>query len=140
MDTTKHNLEVDEYIDASNNMRHYGNHQVAIIAIFFTFNGVLAAILFDAVSRPQFFVDLGAKIILIFVNGLFWIKVESAIFMWDHFFRRALILEEQLGFEQYKTLPGYPKFKVRPAKWAIRLLFVSTVLFWLIALILDFGK
>ena len=127
--------DIQEYLDCSNNMRHYGNHQAALVTVFFTLNGAIAALVFGTGTLSDFFQDLGAKIVALAINVLFAIKIQSSVMMWDHFFERATMLEEQIGLKQYTSLPGYPSFPVRPAKWAIQFLVVMTIVFWFLALL-----
>lgn len=140
--------DIQEYLDCSDNMRHYGNHQAVLITAFVTLNGAIAALVFGTGTLSDFFQDFGAKLLALGISILFAIMIQSALTMWDHFFERAAVLEEELNLEQYTTLPGYSKppatpegsssFKrlpIRPAKWAIQSLVVFTIIFWLLALI-----
>jgi hypothetical protein len=127
--------DIQEYLDCSNNMRHYSNHQAALITAFVTLNGAIAALIFGTGTLSDFFQDFGAKVIALGISVLFGIKIQSAIMMWDHFFNRAVELEGGLGLKQYTTLPGYPTFPIRPAKWAIQILVVATLVFWFLSLL-----
>lgn len=128
------NNDKEEYLDCSNNMRHYGNHQAALITVFVTLNGAIASLVFRAGELTDFYARFGAKCIALLVSVLFAIKIKSAIMMWDHFLKRAIELEAKLDMKQYSTLPGYPSFRIRPAKWAIQILLSLTIVLWLVAL------
>ena len=127
--------KIQEYLDCSNNLRHYSNHQVALITALMAINGAIAALVFSSNTLTGFFEDIGAKIIALALSILFSIKIQSAIMMWDHFFNRAIELEMSLKLKHYTTLPGFPIFPIRPAKWAMQIFSVSTIVFWFLSLL-----
>lgn len=126
---------IQEYLDCSNNMRHYSNHQAVLITAFIALNGGIAALVFgsETLGTPHYY--LGAKIVAIAANILFSISIQNALNMWEHFFNRAITLETKIEFEQYNSLPGYLKYRTRPAKWAIQLSMVITIAFWILAIL-----
>lgn len=127
--------KIQEYLDCSNNLRHYASHQANLLTVLVAINGAVAALVFGSGTLIDFYEDLGAKLFALGLSVLFAIKIQSALYMWDHFFKRVVKLEEEIGFKQYISLPGYPRFRIRPAKWSI-LIFVSvTIVFWCLALI-----
>ena len=52
---------LNEYLECSNNMRHYGNHQAALITAYIAINGAVAALIFSTTPKLDFFEDIGAK-------------------------------------------------------------------------------
>ena len=124
-----------EYVECSNNMRHYGNHQVALITAFIAINGAVAAFVFGSSGALKGMEGMTAKLIAVVISILFAIKIQSDIVMWDHFFNLAVKLENGLGLTQYTSLLGYPGYPIRPAKWAIWLFVALTIVFWFLALI-----
>lgn len=127
--------KIQEYLDCSNNMRHYGNHQVTLLAVLVAINGAVATLVFGSDIRAGFYEDLGAKLFALGLSVLFAIKIQSALYMWTHCFKRAVKLEGEIEFEQYTSLPDYPRFRLRPAKWAIQFFVLMTIVFWVLALI-----
>ena len=97
-------------------------------------NGGIAAIVFGSETLGSHYYDLGAKIVAVAANILFSITIQNALNMWEHFFHRATILEKKIEFEQYNSLPGYLKYRTRPAKWTIQLSLVITIIFWILAI------
>jgi len=128
---------IQEYLDCSNNMRHYSNHQAVLITAFIALNGGIAALVFGSETLGGHYYYLGAKLVAIAANILFSITIQNALNMWEHFFNRAITLEKKIEFEQYNSLPRYLKYRTRPAKWAIQLSMVITILFWILSIFLK---
>jgi hypothetical protein len=124
------NQSLEEYKDASQNMRHYANHFVAYLSLFIAFNGGLLSVLFN-LKQPE---SSGTEFVLQFIGlgttVLLGVMTESAHHLWGHFMRRAAEIENQLQFKQYSSLSGAPKFWIRPTKWASRAMFVLMAFFW----------
>ena len=124
------NRLLDEYKDSSANMRHYANHFVAFLSLFLALTGGLLSVLFgrnppDSQTAVTLLQTFG-----LIVTILFWVMTESAHYLWGHFARRAAAIECKLNFEQYRGLPGFPQFRLRPASWASVIMLLLTTGFW----------
>lgn len=110
-----------EYLDASQNMRQFGNIRFAQLTLFV---GVTAGML-TALSRPGLVSSGAARIVLKLAGGLsalvFWMMDERAMQYWHHCRRRAVELEKSLGYRQYTDAPAG---RLVSATNALRLLFL----------------
>lgn len=118
----------DEYLDASNNMRQFGNIRFAQLTLFVGMTAGAITVLFssgsDLAESNFIFLTLGgAAVTVIF----YWLDYRTMAY-WNHFRVRAMELEVVLGFKQYTTAPVKSFFS---ATNAIRILFFGLFLFWL---------
>ena len=121
----------DEYKDLSDNMRHYGNMRFAQLTLFGALTAGLLTVVFTTDPRPSDLVRRLLKACGVVTAVVFWVMEERAGDYWHHYRRRAVKLEEQLGYQQYTT---------RPTRWlanatnAVRMLYAFIFLFWVMTL------
>ena len=125
---------IDEYKELGANMRHYSTHYTVLLGVFLALSGGLISVVFGANAPTSFVVLFTLKCVGFFFTVLFWMKTESAHFLWGRFIRRAAEIEPQLGFSQYSSLPDSPKFRLRLTAWATRIMFLLVALFWFFVL------
>ena len=122
---------LEEYKDASANMRHYSSLRFGQLTVFMAVVGVL---LLCIVRLDDSAGDLAGSMLKLFglvVTVSFWIMEERVVLYWDHHRRRAETLEETLQFAQY-TGRRAPLF-VR-GRAATRLLFGVALVLWATAM------
>lgn len=117
----------DEYLDLSANLRHYMSLRFAQLTVYLTITGVLLNLLFTRREEMGALLPIALKSGGLLVTILFWIHQERTTAYWNHFMRRAVELEQGLGYAQYSARP--------PAGWlssfkAMRALFLFMALFW----------
>jgi hypothetical protein len=121
----------DEYLDASANMRYYGNARFAILTLFIAITaGLFTAIFGDQVhlaATLKAFLKLGGVLLAI----AFCIMEERATRYYRGFRRRAVELEKILDFKQYTNSPEQ---RVITSTNSVRLMYGMFVLFWVISL------
>ena len=121
-----------EYKDASDNIRHFQTVRFAQLTIFIAINvGIITALYGKPVPPPP-----STSVILksagIVVTLLYWILQERTMLYWYHFLRRAVELEEELGFRQYSSRP---RAGLITGSNAVRAIFLAIVLFWILVLL-----
>jgi hypothetical protein len=121
---------LDEYKEAGANMRHYANHFVAFLGLFLAFTGGVLSVLFRSDPAPSPTAVSLLQWFGLLVTIWFWVMTESTHYLWGCFIRRAAKIEEELKFEQYSNLPGYPKFKVRLVNNASSIMFLVATGYW----------
>lgn len=121
---------LEEYKDASANMRHYSSLRFAQLTVFMAVVGVLLICVVRLSGASNELARSMLKVFGLAVTVAFWILEERVVLYWDHHRRRAEKLEETLQFAQY-TGRRAPLF-VR-GRAATRLLFGVAVVFWVIA-------
>ena len=126
---------LDEYKEAGTNMRHYGTHFAALLSVFLALTGGLISLTFKENAGHSDLLALGLRGLGVILSLGFSAKLESVNFLWGHFLRRAAAIEFELGFQQYRSLPSAPNFRLRPARWAARVVCSTLTLFWIIATI-----
>jgi hypothetical protein len=126
----QNNLE--EYKDLSINMRHYGNVSITLITVYAALTAGLVTVLKSLSASLSFKQLILLKIAGLVLTSLLWLMEYSAIYLWSRFVRRAAELEADLGFKQYSSLPGAPKFLWRPGAWAIHLFFFIVLVIWIL--------
>ena len=100
---------VEEYKDASNNMRQYGNMRFAQLTLFSAFSGVLlGAILLreeNLLSETESILKIGGLVLV----ATFWAMEERAVAYWYAFRERAVELEKNLVISSIQGvhLEGY---------------------------------
>ena len=128
---TKDDLKA-EYLDASENIRHWSNLRFAQLTVFIAITAGLTAALFQAQTTLVMPIRLMIEVAGITVVVVFWITEERTMSYWRNFVQRAAALEEELGFQQYSTRPR--EGMITSAN-AVRLLFLLLLLFWITTLI-----
>ena len=123
-----------EYSDLSTNMRHYGNMRFAQLTIFIAITGALLKFRFESNSSLPCVIKQLVALGGLIISVVFLIMEISSSYLWAHFARRAAELETRLGYYQYSTLLGAPKFNVRPSTWAIGILFLFVLFFWAVVI------
>lgn len=122
----------DEYLDASENVRHWSNLRFAQLTVFIAITAGLTAALF----QPGLFLPLTMRFVTriagLLVVAVFWITEERTMMYWRNFVRRAADLEKELGFQQYSVRP---KEGIICSANAVRVLFLMLFIFWICALI-----
>jgi len=117
-----------EYVDVSDNLRHYGNMRFAQMTLFVAITaGLGSAVINDLKASCQWLraiVGVGGAIATV----IFWVLEERAADYWHHYIRRALQLEETLGYAQYK---GRPAQSYVTATNAVRVFYAVVLLFWI---------
>jgi hypothetical protein len=117
-----------EYKDVSDNVRHCANMRFAQTTIFIAITGGLFFLLFGNQSGLKPAAQTFFKWAGILVTFLFWVMEERAIEHWAYYCKRAISLENILGYEQYKNRPARKWFTARNAA---RGLYCGTMLMWL---------
>jgi hypothetical protein len=126
----QNNLE--EYKDLSINLRHYGGVSFTIITVYAALNAGFITVLKSLSTSLSFNQIILLKIAGLVLTGLLWFMEYSAMYLWGRFIRRASELEADLGFRQYSSLPGAPKFLWRPGAWAIHIFFFLFSVIWIL--------
>lgn len=122
----------DEYLDASNNVRHFQTVRFAQLTIFIAISGGLLSILFRRTEPLPGYGGAFIKIAGLMITALYLVLQERTMLYWRHFVNRSAELEEQLGFKQYTTRP---KPGIMTGTNAMRVFFVYLMVFWIVALI-----
>jgi hypothetical protein len=122
----------DEYKDLSDNMRHYANMRFAQLTLYSALTAGLVTVVFTIDPPLDDNLRLVLKIVGAIAAAAFGVMEERAADYWHHFLRRAIKLEEQLGYQQYVDRPAA---KVFSATNAARVILWGGVLFWLVAAI-----
>ena len=124
--------QADEYKDLSDNMRHYGNMRFAQLTLYFALTAGLVTVVFTL--NPPLGPGLRRGLMLVgaVASAAFGVMEERAADYWHHFRRRAVKLEESLGYKQYTDRPAA---KVLTATNAARVMVWGGVPLWLLAAI-----
>jgi membrane associated rhomboid family serine protease len=121
----------DEYLDASDNIRHWNTLRFAELTIYIALMGALLnAIIGKSPPLPPL-VSVPAKIAGLLVTILFFVLQERTMLYWYSFIARAAELEEELGYRQYRSRPPAG---IVTGRNAMRLFFLIMALFWVISL------
>lgn len=127
---TKDDAKV-EYIDVSNNLRHWNTLRFAELTVYMAITGAMLNVVFGKSTPPPLGVGLLMKGSGILVSLLFLILHERTMSWWYRFVERAAELEETLEFEQYRRRPQGHKMT---GTVSIRLFFIVMVLFWAVSI------
>jgi hypothetical protein len=122
----------DEYIHASENIRHYQNTRFTLLTVFIAISAGLLSVLSNAHSTSPGYLPLILKIAGLATTLLFWILQERTMLYWYHFVERAAELESVLGYKLYSSRP---KAGIVTSSIAIRLFFLVIALFWVATMI-----
>jgi len=121
----------DEYLDASDNIRHWNTLRFAELTIYIALTGALLnAIIGKSPPLPPL-VSVPGKIAGLVVTILFFVLQERTMLYWYSFIHRAAELEKELGFQQYSMRPPVG---IITGRNAMRAFFLTMVLFWVISL------
>ena len=121
---TKH--EYDKSIEL---YKHYSTVQFARLSVFVAVMSAGIVYLLGDKSPSEPALSIG-NIAMIIVTGLFWIMQESDMYIVGHFLRRSAQLEITLGYCGFSKMPGMPKYKYAPSKWALRAFYFVLLCFW----------
>ena len=127
---------IDEYKEASSNMRTYTNMRFAQLTLFIAITGILINVLFVQDSGTTCPFQFAMKIGGLIVGVVFLLMEERASDFFHHYKKRAIELEGQLGFQQYINRP---ERKLITATNGVRILFVADIIFWITALFSVYG-
>jgi hypothetical protein len=141
-----------EYEELGKNLRYYSALRLGQLTVFFLVTWGLLFFLYGdpaPVSVPK---QVLLKILGMMAAIAFFLMEENASDAWIQFRRRAVQLEERLGFQQYGGEPdkqlyaGFPYNRMPPgmrdllsrrftAQRAIRWMFRLVILFWIFSMI-----
>jgi hypothetical protein len=126
-----------EYLDVSENIRHWQNLRFAQLTVFIIVTGAVTGAIFQGQTPPPAPIQLMLQFAGLIIVVIFWLFDERNVKYWLNFVRRAERLEKELGFEQYSPPheSGLFAASVEPhavltVRNAIRLLFLVFFLFW----------
>jgi hypothetical protein len=122
----EHDLSKLEYKDLSDNLRHWNTLRFAELTIFLASTGGLLTVYFRG-DPPPAPVGTIIKVAGLVIAAMFWILQERTMMWFFNFLRRARELEAELGFQQYLSSP---RGQVITGRNAIRMFFVTMILFW----------
>jgi len=125
---------LEEYKECNNNLRHYGNMRFAEITVFFAVNaGLLSRVYNDQrLASPAFEYLISA--VGVFFCILFGVMNRRRVSLWVTHYRRAVQLEEVLGFQQHRLRPKDGPLSNRKAAATV---YVITGVFWVSTAILK---
>jgi hypothetical protein len=115
-----------EYLDASNNVRHWSTLRFAQLTIYVALTAGLLNVLFiRGAGSPR--TSLAIELAGLVVTAVYWLLQERTMHYWYAFVRRAAELEPALGYTQYSHRP---RAGVVSSANAVRVLFAVMLLFW----------
>ncbi len=94
-----------EYLDASENFRHYSNLRFAIFTIYLAVMAGLGSVAFKSDSSVPSYVLVVARIGGLLMTFAFWHYEEQAFQLLKHFHKQAKFLEGSLRYMQFKEMP-----------------------------------
>ena len=97
---------IEEYKDASTNVRIYGDFRFKQLTLFFALTLGFLTVIFRLEPPLEGLPRLSLKIIGLVITFVFWRIEESSTRQWKHYIDRAMKLEKKLIYEQY--LSRYP--------------------------------
>lgn len=115
-----------EYKDLSDNLRDWNTLRFAELTIFLAATGGLLTVYFRG-DPPPAPVGTIIKTAGLVISTMFWILQERTMLWFFNFLRRARELEAKLGLQQYRTSP---RGRLITGRNAIRMFFVTMILFW----------
>jgi hypothetical protein len=121
-----------EYLDASNNIRHFQTVRFAQLTIIMAITAGLLNVLYIKPESLTIFTSASIKSAGLLISLLYWVLQERTMRYWNHFVKRAADLEKELGFGQYSQRP---RAGLITSANAIRLFFLLLTLFWVVLLI-----
>jgi len=131
------NERLTEYKDISDNVRHYGNIHFVQLTILITITAGILALLFTSNPPLSIYVKNVIQYAGLIVTILFYIIIESSLYLWKYFVKRAAELEKTLAYEQYSKLTDKRIFKYRPGTCGIRIFCFILIVFWIFTICCD---
>lgn len=122
----------DEYKELGENMRQHSNMRFAQMTLFFALTAGLLSVIFTSNPPLSSLLRFVLKVGGVITSAVFWVMEERVADYWHHYRRRAAELEKELGYKQYTTCPTKT---IVTATNAVRALYASILLFWIVALI-----
>jgi hypothetical protein len=122
----------DEYLDVSENIRHWANIRQQQWTVFIAIIAALIALLFQPSATLTSLARFAMKVAGMLIVIIFWVMDERVMKYWDSCRHRACVLEKELEFQQYLTTPSRG---IITSKNAVRLLYFLVLVFWLLAMI-----
>lgn len=123
----------EEYNDVSRNIRHYSNLRFIQFILYILCTAGLITFLLLQLSSGNW-LRLCLKIIGIVISVFFGLMEKQAADIVQYLFRRAVEIEELLGFKQYTNYPAGRLLKIVDA---VRLIIWGGTLLWLLAVIFS---
>jgi membrane associated rhomboid family serine protease len=124
----------DEYLDVSNNIRHFQTVRFAQLTIVMAITAGLLNVLYVKPDALSPFAEASIKVAGVLISILYWRLQERTMLYWYHFVNRAAELEEELGFGQYRHRPPAG---ILSGSNVMRMFFLVLVLFWTASLVWD---
>jgi len=122
-----------EYREVNSNMRHCGKLRFTQLILYFAFSAGLIFTVFMMSPPLGDDVRLTFKILGVIGAGAFGVMEERAGDYWHHLRRRAVQIEEILGYRQFSERPTANMFNATNAS---RLLVWGGMPIWLLAAII----
>lgn len=127
-------LMKDEYVDVSNNLRHWNTLRFAELTVFIALTAGLLSALYIGKGGQLYEAGILLKSAGIGSTLVFLVLQERTMAWFHAFLRRSIELERQLGFHQYRDVP---RVRVLTSRNAIRLLFLMILVLWVGALLFQ---
>lgn len=121
----------EEYKDVSDNIRYYGSLRFVLLTLFATLSATIMAALFLSATPPPMPTRVVLKIIGLVLVIAFGFMDQRASEYWSTFWIRAVELEAKLKYSQYKARPHR---RIMSISNATRLLYLTMLVFWIVAL------
>ncbi len=122
----------EEYKDVSENIRYYGSMRFVLLTLFATLSATIMAALFLSATPSLMPTRVVLKILGLVLVIAFGFMDQRASEYWGIFCIRAVELEAKLKYSQYKARP---RRQIMSITNAARLLYLTMLVFWIIALI-----
>ena len=116
---------LEEYKDASANMRHYGRMRFAHLALFMVAMGCLLKTVFPPDLGLSKILVVTLKIAGIILTVVFAVLHHRVVCHFQNYRKRAVELEKNyLGFSQHSSRNENPRVRAATALWVIYLAFL----------------
>ena len=122
---------LEEYKDASANMRQYGNMRFAHLALFMVAMACLLRTVFPPAQGVPPGIVVTTKAAGIVLALVFGVLHHRAVCHFNHYRRRAVELEGLLGFKQHSTRNENTWIKAATVLWFV---YLGFVVLWAVAL------
>ena len=109
------------YLDASENMRHYGNMRFAHLSLYFAVLGALLGVI--AIGEPTELLCGVYALAGIGVSALFWVMDERSSAFFYYYRSKAVELEVEQRLSQHRDRPDQPWLRMVRAANATRAMF-----------------
>jgi hypothetical protein len=121
---------LDEYKSASENIRWYSNMRFAQMTVFMAVTAAILSKVFSLGTGLPAFVGPALKIGGILSALIFGYMEIRADDYWSHYMKRAVELEDGLGFKQYSTRP----IRKLRTTLTVRIFYLAIIVFWTLSL------